>query len=185
MVRLARFSRQGGLALLLSGTLVGFLLVPGASRGRQDRTKFLRIGTSGSLSGNNSASKETAALKTLKAFIKEETGMNNDVFAQKSWRELADKMSKGKLELGVFQGDEFAWASEKYSALEPLALAVNVDRYPTAYVVTKRTNKARDFSGLAGQSLGMSSSAPHFLRTFLRKESGKKPEDFFSKIKSQ
>jgi len=121
----------------------------------------------------------------LKVFIKEETGLDNDIIRQKNWRELADKMAKRKLHVGVFHGDEFAWATQKYPELKPLALAVNIDRYPVGHVVTRRDNKAKTVADLSGATLTMASSAPHFLRTFLNQVGGKNPEEFFSKVKLQ
>ena len=150
-----------------------------------NKIDVLKIGSSGSLGAAASADKEKSNLDTLKAFIKDETGLNNEIIRQKTWQELAEKLSKGELQIGVFQGYEFAWAKEKYADLKPLALAVNVYPYPTAYVVTKSDNAAKDFAGLKGQSLAIPSSGQAFLRLFVDRQSetnGKKAEEFFSKI---
>src|SRR5262249_44734515 len=80
--------------------------VPAAAYG-QEKPKVLLIGTSGTLTGQKEK-KEESALKTLKSFIKEETGLDSTITRQKDWNDLAEKMSKGKLHLGVFQGFEFA-----------------------------------------------------------------------------
>src|SRR5262245_53715471 len=77
---------------------------------QQTRPETLRIGTSGSLAPERGGQKNESALSTLKGFIQEETGLNNEIVRQKDWRELADGMAKGQLHLGVFQGYEFAWA---------------------------------------------------------------------------
>src|SRR5207237_7027310 len=119
--------------------------------------------------------------------IKDETGFTNEIVRQKDWRELVDKMSKGDLHLGVFQGYEFAWAQEKQPQLKPLALAVNVYRYPVVYVVTQRDNAAKDFGGLQGQSISIPANGQRFLRVFVEHEcqaQAKKPEEFFAKITS-
>src|ERR1700730_2616812 len=132
--------------LLLFICALTLLVVPAlAGRARQAKIDILRIGTSGRLS---SEKKEESALETLKAFIQEETGLTNEIVRLKDWRELTDKMVKGELHLGVYQGYEFAWAHEKHPQLKPLALAVNVYRYPVAYVVTQRDNPAKDVAGL-------------------------------------
>jgi ABC-type phosphate/phosphonate transport system substrate-binding protein len=183
MIRLQHPLPQGRRALLLAGVLVGLLLLL-ATDGRAEKPTVLHIGTSGSLTGGGRA-KEESALKTLKAFIKDETGLTNEVEQEKDWRELAGKMSKGKLHIGIFQGDEFAWAEQKYPELRPLVLAINIDRYPVGYVVTRRDSGVKDISDLKGKTLGMASAAPHFLRTFLGHLCGKKPETFFSKVKTQ
>jgi ABC-type phosphate/phosphonate transport system substrate-binding protein len=87
--------------------------------------------------------------------------------------------------VGVFEGYEYAWAQEKYPALRPLALAVNVYTYPVAYVVTQRNNKAKGFADLQGQSFAIPATGQRFLRLFVEHECqalGKQPETFFSKI---
>ena len=112
--------------------------------------------------------------------------MDNDILRQKNWRELTDKLAKGELDLGVYQGFDYAWAQEKQSDLKPLAVAVNVYTYPVAYVVTNRTNKAQSFRDLQGQSLAIPATGQRFLNLFVEREipaAAKKPPDsFFSKI---
>jgi ABC-type phosphate/phosphonate transport system substrate-binding protein len=159
-----------------------------ASAQRND-PKFLHIGTSSTLTSTTDASREKGALESLKDFIKSETGLDNDIVRQKDWREVADKMSKGQLNIGVFQGFEFAWAQEKYPGLKPLALAVDVYPYPVAYVVTRKDGKAADFAGLKGQSVCLPGTGQRYLRLFLDRQAAAagagKAEDFFAKITSR
>jgi ABC-type phosphate/phosphonate transport system substrate-binding protein len=168
----------GGIALMLA-------TIPTAeSRGERPAKAPLHIGSSGTLAGGKSGHEESAN-ESLRAFIKEETGMDNDITRQKGWRDLADRMDKGQYQIGVFQGFEFAWAQEKHPDLKPLALAVNVYQYPTAYVVVKHENKATNFGGLPGQSISVPATAQGFLRLFIDRQSeanGKKSDAFFSKI---
>src|SRR5438552_10246779 len=85
------------------------LAIPGATaRGQQAKPDVLRIGTSGTLATGTAGGNDEAALDSLRSFIKEETGLNNELLRQKSWSELAAKMAEGELHLGVFQGYEFA-----------------------------------------------------------------------------
>jgi ABC-type phosphate/phosphonate transport system substrate-binding protein len=175
-------------AILLAFGLAALLAIPAvAVTAQQGKIDVLRIGSSGTLTGQDKAGKEKSALETLKSFIKDETGLDNEILRQKDWRELADKMAKGKLQVGVFQGYEYAWAKEKYPDLKPLALAINVYRYPVVYVVVKRTNQAKDFAGLKGQSLANPATGQNYLRLFIDRQSealGKKAEAYFAKIES-
>src|SRR5262249_15627185 len=91
--------RRGALACLLAAALA----LPGSAARAQKKIDVLHIGSSGSLSSDKDA-QEKASLESLRDFIKEETGLNNDILKQKDWRELADKMAKGTLHVGVFQG---------------------------------------------------------------------------------
>jgi ABC-type phosphate/phosphonate transport system substrate-binding protein len=169
-------------AVILAAILALPLAVIDARQGKVD---VLHIGTSGTLTP--AKDQEKGALETLKSFIKDETGFNNDISRQKDWRELADKMAKGELHLGVFQGYEFAWAQKGHADLKPLALAVNVYRYPVTYVVTRKEDEVKDFAGLQGKSIYMPETSQPFLRLFVEHQTqalGKEPKDFFSKITS-
>jgi ABC-type phosphate/phosphonate transport system substrate-binding protein len=174
-----------GRSVLSSCSLAVLLLVLGAAAyGQAKKLDILRIGTSGTLTGASGA-REKAGLETLRSFIKEETELNNEILQQKDWQQLTDKMAKGELQLGVFQGYEFAWAVERQPKLKPLAIAVNVYRYPIAYVVTRHDSKAKEFADLKGQSLTLPATGQGFLHLFLERQSegsGEKIDKFFSKI---
>jgi len=175
-------------AVLAALTLTALLVGPtGAVHGQQPKLDALRIGTSGTVTGQAGSPREKAGLEMLKSFIKEETGLESEIVPQNSWRELTEKMANRQLHLGVFQGYEFAWAQEQHAGLKPLAIAVNVYRYPGAYILVKRDNPAKDFAGLQGQSLVLPATSEGFLRLFVERQSlaaGKTLETFFSKVTS-
>jgi len=151
----------------------------------QEAPKTLLIGTSGTLGGGAGEAKEAAALQSLKEFIKDETGLANEIVRQKGWHELAEKMSRKQIPLGVFQGYEFVWAQEEYPVLKPLELAVNGPTYPAAYVVTSKNDPAGNFVQLQGYSLGLPDVSKGFPYYFVERQAqaqGKKPDAFFSKI---
>jgi ABC-type phosphate/phosphonate transport system substrate-binding protein len=145
----------------------------------------LHIGTSGSLAFNPSQNDEQAALDTLKNFIKTETGFDNDITASKDWPEVAAKLAAGKLQLGVLQGYEFAWAKEKYPKLKPLAIAVDATSYRYAYVMVKRDSPITDFAGLQHQVLSLPHIGKGHLTLFVEglcTAAGKRLVAFFSRI---
>jgi ABC-type phosphate/phosphonate transport system substrate-binding protein len=175
--------------VLLAGGVLTLLGVVGTfAKGHQLKLETLLIGTSGSGNPENwDAKTERGAIDNLKNFIKEETGLTNDIVRQKDWVELADKMVKGQLHLGVFQGYEFAWAQARHPELKPLAIAVNVHRYPVACLVVKQDSPTKDFAGLKGQSLQIPGTGDRYLNLYVEHEckaAGHKPEAFFSKISS-
>jgi len=173
-------ARRFGMALAVLLGVIG----PAARGQPAKKIDLLRIGTSGSLALNTSGTKEETAIDTLKSFIKSETGFENEIITEKDYKVLAQKVAKAELELGVFQGYEFAWAQEKQPKLQPLAVAVNVYPYRYAYVVVLKENKATDFAGLRGTALALPSGQGH-LRLFVERQSqaqGKPLEGFLSKI---
>jgi ABC-type phosphate/phosphonate transport system substrate-binding protein len=119
-------------------------LVGQAVPGGQGKHEMLRIGISGGMSEETPGPKEKSALETLKRFIKDETGLENEILRQSDWRELTEKLAKGQLQVGVYEGYEFAWAQANNPELKPLALAVNVEHYAVVFVITQKTSKTKE-----------------------------------------
>jgi ABC-type phosphate/phosphonate transport system substrate-binding protein len=177
--------RQSSRRLAAVVCVLALLSPTGARTQQQGKISVLRIGTSGTLSPVGSDEKE--ALQSLQNFIKDETGFANELIREKDWQELAEKMTKGDLHLGVFKGYEFAWAQQKYPDLKPLALAENTRLYTEVYVVTRRDNPAMGFAGLQGQSLALPNTGQPELRLFVAQQcqaQGKKLNTFFAKVTS-
>jgi ABC-type phosphate/phosphonate transport system substrate-binding protein len=178
-----RRTRRG--SIFFGCTLAAILILLAADAdAQQPKVDVLRIGTSGTLT-TDKGGKEKGALETLRKFIKDETGLENEILGQKDWQELTGKMVKGELHLGVYYGFEFAWAQEQQPDLKPLAVAVNVYRYPVAHVVTKADNPATNFAALQGQSLSIPVESRPYLRLFVEHQTGaagKTLETFFSKV---
>jgi ABC-type phosphate/phosphonate transport system substrate-binding protein len=159
------------------------LLCGAVALGQQSKLEVLRIGTSGTLTPTSGNEKEN--LKSLQSFVKDETGYPNEIIRQKGWSELAAKMARGELQLGVFLGYEFAWAQEKYPALAPLALAVNIYRYPVVHIVARRDDSAGDFAALQGHSIAIPNSGLAEVQFFVERQTaafGKKPQAYFSSV---
>lgn len=183
---LARFARRrpGWMSFFILANCMTLLSLTGV-QGHQGKDKLLLIGSSGSLTSSSSNVKEDDALETLRSFIKDETAMENKIIKEKNWQTVVDKLEKQELQIGVFQGYEFAWAKEKAPDLKPLMLAVKVYRYPAAFVVAKSDNKASDFGGLEGQTIAIPLTSKGFPTLFVEREAlakGKKLDAFFSKI---
>jgi ABC-type phosphate/phosphonate transport system substrate-binding protein len=181
--------RQGGGPLGAVVCILALLSPTGARTQQQGKISVLRIGTSGTLSPAGSDEKE--ALRSLQSFIKDETSFANEIIREKDWQELAEKMAKGELHLGVFKGYEYAWAQEKHPELKPLALANTGSRpdrpYIEVYVVTRRDNPAKDFAGLQGQSLALPNTGQPEPRLFVARQcqaQGKTLNAFFAKVTS-
>ena len=178
--RVYRLRRAGGAVVCF---ILAFALFA-APAPSKSRPQTLRIGTCGTLTEGTTGHEENA-LRTLKDFIKSETGFDNEIVRQKSWRELAQKMADKQLEIGVFQGYEFAWAQEKHAALEPLALAVNIYPYRTIYIVVRGNSPANNIADLQGKVISVPRVNQRYLELFLEgqtKSLGKEPAAFFARI---
>lgn len=173
-----RYRPTFALLSLLAGSIAAALAQPPAAQ-------VLRVGTTPDISLGAGRGKEQGALDSLKQFIRDETGLDNEIVKTKSWEDLAGQMANKQLPVGVFQGYEFAWASGKYSQIQPLALAVNGSPYVTAYVVARKDNQAATFAQLQGQSFAEPPESRGFPWFFVERQCqalGKSPATFFSKI---
>lgn len=171
---------------LAAGALTAGFLLAGWSMlfAHQGKDSILHIGSSGSLTSSSNV-KEEDALETLRSFIKEETGMENQIVKEKNWQEVTDKLAKNELQIGVYQGYEFAWAKDKLPDLKPLMLAVRVHPFSKAFVIANKSNQATDFAGLAGQTLSIPLASTGFPELFVEREAlaaGKKLDTYFSKV---
>lgn len=175
----------GDYALPLAPSLALGLLVASLAWAQQGKTE-LRIGTSGAIA-EEKPGETKGAIETLRDFIKDETSFKNEIIRQKDWRELADKMVKKELNIGVFQGFEFAWAQEKYPALKPLAIAANMRPYRTDYLIVHANGGINNFANLAGKTLSLPKTNQREPQLFIAKlcrDQGKGLNQFFAKIVS-
>jgi ABC-type phosphate/phosphonate transport system substrate-binding protein len=149
----------------------------------EQNANILKIGTSGSLSGGKGM--DPSAMDMLESFIKEETGLKSDVEKRKDWRELADKLMNGSVQLGVFQGYEFAWVVHSHPALRPLASAVNVHPYLTVYIIVRHDNPAKSLADLASKTVATAGTDQAYLRLYLNQQARaleKDADNLFTKI---
>jgi len=166
-------------------SLAAVVFLSAVGHGQSNKVGVLRIGSTGTLTGNSDSPREKAGIDVLRDFIREQTGMSNEIQGQQRWEILADKLDKGQLHVGVFQGYEFAWAQEKVPQLKPLALGINGERYPVACVVVKRDNAAKSFADLKGQALAMPATTQGYVKLFVGRQaelSKQKADVFFAKI---
>lgn len=164
---------------------ITMLSVLGVEALAQQKPKVLHIGSSGTIALNESKAREETAMQMLHDFIKSETGFENEIVTEKNYDEMAQKMAAGKLELGVFQGYEYAWAKEKYPKLVPLAVAVNVYPYRYAIIIVRADSKATKFTELAGQALAEPQAGLGQLPLLVERQvqaAGGNADKFFSKI---
>jgi hypothetical protein len=118
-------AKHGFLRVALVGAAIGLPLALASAR-QPGKVDVLHVGTSGRLRAETQNDNEKGELASMKGFIKDVTGYDNDITREKGWKELTDKLATGELHIGVYQGYEFAWATKDCPDLKPLALAVNL-----------------------------------------------------------
>src|SRR5262249_15558025 len=125
-----------------------------------------------------------SATSMWSALVKSQAGIQAEVKSVETDR-LAPRLSKGELELGVFQGYEFAWARQQDAQLRPLLIAINDKPFLHAAFVVRQDAKATKLADLIGHSVALHQGRRSHVRLYFERSCqalGKEPKDFFSRI---
>jgi ABC-type phosphate/phosphonate transport system substrate-binding protein len=82
---------------------------------------------------------------------------------------LGTLLAENKVQLGIFQGIEFAWAQQRCPDLRPLVIAINQDSHLQAYVVVRADSGVRHLADLGGKDIGMARVSHAHCRLFLNR----------------
>jgi len=121
----------------------------------------------------------------FQALLHEQTGLSCELAAPTDAYDLGKKLTNHQVELGVFQGFEFAWVREKYPEIKPLVIAVNKYRNRKAHLMVRDDYPAPSVAGLKGKELAIPTRSRDHCRLFVERacrECGSSTGDFFAKI---
>ena len=127
----------------------------GASPSRRRESTIVRIGMAESLCRKMPRAILSAMVPPFRSLMRSLTNLECDLALGVPADEIAERLLEGKLELGLFQGIEFAWAFQKTSALRPLTIVVNEKPYMRAVLVTAADHRVNGFADLKGRSLAV------------------------------
>jgi ABC-type phosphate/phosphonate transport system substrate-binding protein len=121
----------------------------------------------------------------FQALMHEQTGLSCELAPPTDAYDLGKKLTNHQVELGVFQGFEFAWVREKYPDIKPLVIAVNKYRNRKAHLVVRADYPATSIAGLKGKELAVPTRSRDHCRMFVERlcrECGSSTSEFFFKI---
>jgi phosphonate transport system substrate-binding protein len=152
---------------------------------RAQDPKVVQVGTAKSLFRDVAIDKAKELTTQFGKLMEKHTGLTGEVSTSTDAFTLAEQLDKGKIDLGLFQGVEFAWVQHKFPLLKPLMLAVNEKVYVSVHLVTKASSKIARFEDLKGKQVSLparSGGASHVFVERHSAKSGGKPDTFFAKI---
>lgn len=127
-----------------------------------------------------------AMLESLRALVQAQTGLPARVGRSEEAVELGLRLAGGEVQVGVFQGVEFAWAQQQYPELRPLMIAVNQKKTLRSLLIVAADSSAGQFVDLQGKSLLLPRHSRIHCRLFLeagcRNAASKAPEQFFGRL---
>jgi ABC-type phosphate/phosphonate transport system substrate-binding protein len=171
---------------LLPVAVVAFLQIPRltAADPMAGPVNLVRIGVAESL-GRTDPQLMMALMPSFCSMAKSCTGLECSVGDGGDAFQLATRLSRGQLDLGIFQGIEFAWIHQKHPQLVPFMTVLNSKSALRACLVVPACRQATALSDLTATSVAIPLSSLDETYEFLSKlcrEQGLSPVSFLSHI---
>jgi ABC-type phosphate/phosphonate transport system substrate-binding protein len=174
--------RRAGVSALV--VLATYTSLARSAEEKTDPLKALKVGISRSVFFEEAESVVKAAMPLWTALVKSQAGIQAEFNAVDTER-LGQELVQRDVDMGVFQGYEFAWAAQKDPQLRPLVIVVNQKPYLSAAFIVREDTKIKDIAGLQGQTLAVPKGQRSHVRLYLQRicqALGKEPKDFFGKL---
>jgi ABC-type phosphate/phosphonate transport system substrate-binding protein len=181
-------NRRMGIGLSMGAGLLAAALaqIPQvSSAGDTPRARSVRVGLVSSLFRDTSEPLVRVMLRPFKALMESQTGVSSELVVVKDADGLGNQLHGDQVQLGVFHGNELAWARLKYPDLQPLLIAVNQEPFLKACLVVRRDNKAESYAGLKGQTLALHHRSREHCVLYMERrcvEPGTTPDEFFAEV---
>jgi ABC-type phosphate/phosphonate transport system substrate-binding protein len=162
-----------------------FLLIPSAKADDKPQSSTLRIGTTKSMFRDTPAPLVQFAMRPFKAMLESETGMKGEIVMGGEAEQLGQDLTDNKVQLGVFQGIEFAWARLKNPKLQPLIICVNKEKFVKAVVLVRADSEIDAVGDLHGKDITLPRMSREHCHLFLQRRCADPevaPEKSFNKI---
>jgi ABC-type phosphate/phosphonate transport system substrate-binding protein len=143
------------------------------------------MGLTDSLVHDEPASVVETGLPFMRYLLQQVTGVRRVAVPILTPSEIATRIEKKDLDLGILQGVEFAWEQEKYPDLRALAIIINSTTYRRADLVIRKNGRAKSWSDLRGASLALPARSREHCLLFLHGQcdaNNATPESYFARI---
>ena len=148
----------------------------------------VRLGMVQSLVKNVPEPLVKVTLQPFRVLMQEQTGFSCEVSRPTDALKLGEQIANKEIELGVLQGIEFAWASQKHPELRPLVIAVNVHPNRQAHLILRADDPAEKVGDLKGKKLAIPRHSRDHCQLFIDhhcRKCGQPTDQFFSQVNSR
>lgn len=128
---------------------------------------MIRVGIVQSMFPAEEAKKFDVTAANYKDVLKEQSRLNGEPVLVDSLDDLLKQLAEGKVQLGGFQGFEFAWLKQRHPELEPLLLATPSADTLHAVIVVNSDNSAASLADCRGKKLTLARDVRGDTRQFL------------------
>ena len=109
------------------------------------------------------------ATEPFKVVMRDTTGLAGELVVGDGAFSIARDIERGKFQLGIFHGFEFAWVQKEHPELKPLMLAVHSEHTVTAYVLVRKEGAPAAFTNLRGKAIGVPKGTQEHCRLYLER----------------
>ena len=145
----------------------------------------VKVGLTGTIFPGLSDTLLQAAARPFRSLLESATGVTGKIVQGGDARGLAEKLKEDKVQLGVFQGIEFAWARVANPKLEPIVICVNQQRTLRAYLLVRASSSFKTPANLRGKVLTLPAETREHCKVFLQRKclpADTTPEKFYKKV---
>jgi len=125
-----------------------------------------------------------AAARPFKTLVESAMKMRGRIVPGGDPIALAKKLKDDKVQLGIFQGIEFAWARQVNPKMEPVVICVNFQKTVKALLLASAASSFKTPADLHGKTLAVAAGTYEHCWVFLRGKctSAEPPKKFYKKI---
>jgi ABC-type phosphate/phosphonate transport system substrate-binding protein len=119
------------------------------------------------------------------SLVESQTGLKSELQLIPTPDDMREQLAAGKLQLGVFNGFEFAWMKQKMPTLQPLMIAPPQHRPLRGLVVVRDDNPAATLADLRGKNAALPVGTREYVRLFINRQCealGNSPDAFFGQV---
>jgi ABC-type phosphate/phosphonate transport system substrate-binding protein len=146
----------------------------------------LRVGIVHSLFRDIPESSWGFGMRLFQPLMRAQTGLETELNPPTNPDTLAKELLDKKLDLGIFQGIEFAWEQHKHPELKPLVILINIHPGRESHLLVRHDARVTRWCDLKGGTLALPlytwEHAYVFLENQCRQCDGKDARRFFQKI---
>lgn len=173
----ARFPRLMVAALL---AVAAFLISNPTARADEKKGSRLRIAMVESLLRDSPAALAKPVVEAFGTLVQAQTGLDTEVMRGEDACRLGQSICDNDVQIGIFQGVEYAWAKQKYPELKPLMLIINHRPRRHGALVVRADSAIANFADLKGKAVAMPLHSRCHCELFLSHGIGEAaPKEFF------
>ena len=125
--------------LLAALVLVGWLGSAASARADEKKARRLRIAMVESLFRDSPAALAKPVVEAFRMMVQAQTGLDSEILRGDPACRLGGRICDNDVQIGIFQGVEYAWAKQKNPELKPLMVIINQQPRRHGALVVART----------------------------------------------